>query len=406
MALSTFVGSFTVPAATGNKAVTGVGFLPLAMFFWGINRSSDGATTSATSNADAPSFYGMAVSSSSRVVILIDDDFSFVSQGTAEDATKCIKLREAGVVKFAADFVSMDSDGFTVNFTTGFATADVVNFMALGGSDLTNASIVSFASQAGTGNQAVTGAGFKPDAIVLLGQEGSAYRFTIGFGVSSTSRGSSGTNDDGGGGASVYQSASKVFAAPLGATAIKREADLVSMDSDGFTVNWTTAATGQNIFALSLKGGQYKAGAITQKTSTGSQATTGIGFQPTGLLCSTGQQTAGAGRVASTILVNVAAASGSTHRAVTIYRDWNNLTAELNRTKVYSARADDGTPTLQGQADLTSFDAGGWTLNYGTADATAREIIYLAMGSAAAGAAPIPVRTRIVSQAVNRSNTF
>jgi hypothetical protein len=33
-----------------------------------------------------------------------------------------------------------------------------------------------------------------------------------------------------------------------------------------------------------------------------------------------------------------------------------------------------------GSADLTSFDSDGFTLNYGTSDGTAREVIYLALG--------------------------
>jgi hypothetical protein len=163
------------------------------------------------------------------------------------------------------------------------------------------------------------------------------------------------------------------------------------MDSDGFTVNWSTAATGQNIFVLCLKGGQYKAGAFLQKTSSGSQGTTGVGFQPTGWMNYSSGVVAGTTVVANPSALTVAywaAASDATHRAVMFSGEGSYGRAELDRAAVYTHRADDSTPTLNAKADLTSFDSDGFTLNYGTADATAREIIYLAMGNAAAAAPP------------------
>lgn len=388
MALSTFVGSFTVPLATGNQAQTGVGFQPIALILWGNGRSADGASASAVTNTDCPTYYGMAVSSSSRVVVGAGDIFS-AGSGSFEDTTKCLKLIANGVTKFAADFVSFDADGFTVNFTTGFATADVVNYLALGGADLTNVFIKSFTAKTSTGNQAYTGVGFKPDALLILCQSTPTAgdgAIGIGFGVSATKRGANCYLAQASSpfGETTYQRTTKVTTA-ITNSAVLREADVVTLDADGFTLNWTTAsAAAPNLYALCLKGGQYNAGSFLQKTSTGSQATTGIGFQPTGLLAS--HVGAAAATTVSTIGVfkGLGAASGSANRAATWYGNFNDGVAELNRAVVYTSRADDGTPTLQGKADLTSFDADGWTLNYGTADATAREILYFALGNAAA----------------------
>lgn len=406
MSLSTFVGSFTVPAATGNKAVTGVGFRPLAVIFYGNGRTADGVSANATTNTDEATYYGFGVSSSSRVVITDDGIFS-AGGPTSTDTTKCISYAQGGSLKFAADMVSLDADGFTVNFTTAFATASLVNFMALGGTDLTNVAIKSVASPAGTGNQASTGVGFKPDAMMLLGQDPvfsghNALSMGIGFAVSATQRGANCYFMDTASpfGETTYQRITKCFVATSDA-AVLREADLVSLDSDGFTLNWTTAATGQTIYALCLKGGQYHVGSLAQKTSTGAQATTGVGFQPTGLLLTH----VGAAATTSVGVLGaykgLGAASSAAARSVMWTGNGNDGVGELDRAAIYTSRADDSTPTLQGKADLTSFDADGFTLNYGTADATAREILYLAFGNAAGGPSNAQIAPAVLQQRID-----
>ena len=45
-----------------------------------------------------------------------------------------------------------------------------------------------------------------------------------------------------------------------------------------------------------------------------------------------------------------------------------------------------GTPSTNAEADLTTLDSDGFTVNWTTADATAREFYYLLLGSSAAAA--------------------
>jgi hypothetical protein len=45
------------------------------------------------------------------------------------------------------------------------------------------------------------------------------------------------------------------------------------------------------------------------------------------------------------------------------------------------------TPTVDAEADFVSQDSDGFTINWGTADATARENLYFAFGAAATAAA-------------------
>ena len=68
-------------------------------------------------------------------------------------------------------------------------------------------------------------------------------------------------------------------------TAVIAQAELASLDPDGFTLNWTDedAAVRKNIF-LAGKGGGLKVASILQPTSAGAQALSGWGLEPKGVL--------------------------------------------------------------------------------------------------------------------------
>jgi hypothetical protein len=386
MAISAFVGSFTVPASTGNQSTTGVGFQPKVVFFWGNGYTADGDTAGPTSRVLASPYWGFGLSSSSRVAMTEGDD-GVTANNTATDATKCLKRISGSTTIFAADLVSLDADGFTVNFTTANASAFVINYLALGGADLSSVFLKSFTSASATGNQATTGVGFQPDVIWLMGADNSASNNStnIGFGKSSSARATSSQAANATTGGCV-QKTTKVYTNLDGSNSIRCEADLVTLDSDGFTLNWTTAnANTHTIYALCLKGPSLAVGSFTQKTSTGSQSTTGVGFLPKAMTVVSAGLTAGAA-IAGHQDVMTAAASSTTQRAVVEYEAGNKSVSLLNRALIYRIDSDTGSEpggTVLGSADLTSFDADGFTLNYGTSDATAREVIYLALGDAA-----------------------
>src|ERR1019366_464324 len=107
----------------------------------------------------------------------------------------------------SADLASFDTDGFTLNFIAADATARVINFMALGGSGLTNAVTGDMTTSASTGAQAVTGVGFKPDCVIFFTTRtaaapvlagGTSETGQIGFAVSSTQRGVTAQRSNGG----------------------------------------------------------------------------------------------------------------------------------------------------------------------------------------------------------------
>lgn len=400
MSLSAYVGSLTVPAATGNKPVTGVGFQPKIVFFFGTRRSVDGATTAAA-NQDAGHFFGVAVSSSSRCCFWDNDDNSG-GRGSL-DTTFVIKVAALTTGTFyVADFVTMDADGFTVNFTTANATAYSIGFLALGGSELTDVAITPFTMQGTTGAQSVATVGFKPDCMLMLGTEDDTFsdRGML-FGMASSSSGRGASSYQYNGQPTSIQVPNKVIHTTDGASsAIRRSADFTSFDTNGFTLNWTTAATsvGSTPVAICLKGGVAFVGSTTQNTATGAKSTT-TGFQPTAVLFSTVMQTVGAIETLRLEMMH-GATSGPSNNYATLFMDSGSTSralADLQTAKCYTTRLDDATPTLAGQAALASFDTNGFTLNYTTADAIAREILFLAIGSAVRPASPadIPIQIRM-----------
>jgi len=159
-------------------------------------------------------------------------------------------------------------------------------------------------------------------------------------------------------------------------------ASFTSMNADGFTVNKSDPPTAPTpIFYLAIKGGQYKVGSFNQATVTGNQSTTGVGFQPAGLMMLSFNKIAQPGLVAPSTL-SIGAANSSASRGNT----WMDAIAvDPSDSNVYSSTNTaitmaTGPTTINAQADFVSFGSDSFTLNWTTADATKRQILYWAMG--------------------------
>lgn len=401
-ALSVKLGQITQKTSTGNQAYTGVGFLPKIVFFWSDKLTGDGSA------ADSHFGFGAAVSSSDRHEIangtpsgLSGNEASWYYSDAA-----CIRIVSgaSGNALSNADFVSMDSDGFTLNWTIADATARKINYLALAGTDLTNVKTGQFTQKTSTGNQATTGVGFQPDSIILFGSHQTTntppagsfglVKQKMGYGKSSTKRGVSVNYVSHGGQPGTtksYQRTSKIFADI--STTVLVEVDLVSLDSDGFTLNYTTTTASANyMFYVALKGIQVDVGNFLQETSTGNKSTTGIGFQPSAIIFQTIAQAASSSvqdNARENVGVGVSSSSrfsmfaGAKHNV-----NPSNSSQNQDTTKVIKMMTEStSSPTTEAAADLVSMDSDGWTLNWTTADATAREIIYFAIGPAAGGGA-------------------
>ncbi len=410
MALSAKASNFALNTSTGNQAVTGIGFLPKIVLFFVSENTADGIAV------DHNLCIGAGISSTERACVTANDEDGQATTDTSRLVTtsECLRLQQPGsnnTVNLAADFVTMDSDGFTINITTAPGSAYRVGYLALAGTDLTNVAVNSFADSGATGNQAVTGVGFQPEAVLLLVQgdsisAGSKSDHTIGFGfaVSTIQRAWLGTASESGAATSNthhrQQTDSCIGNLYYNDGTLHGLADFVSFDADGFTINWSTAGDGDDYIYIAFKGGQYAVGSLTTQTGTGNFSETGVGFQPgAGIFASFCN--AASGLTVAGLEMSLGIATSSTERFVV-----GSVAEDAQGTSDTDQFQDDAlvyqnydfAQGLEGSIDLVSFDADGFTLDQVDADPSGNEMIYFVIG-AAAGGVPVLRRRREMAEA-------
>jgi hypothetical protein len=402
VALSVFKGSFVANTSTGNQAVSGVGFQPTAILFWGNKLTAAGYGTGSSL------FMGAATSTTERWAIAVIGDDAAADSNTARrnTASACILslISGAAAVDSQADLVSFDSDGFTINWSDAPASAWLIHFYALGGSDITDAKAGRITGDpVAAGDEAITDPGFQPDFVLLATDSGTNVDtslvhliFSLGMASGATARGAMAiherdnvaTSNSG-----SYQVSDKCQVIMPAADSIGRTSDLTSFDATGFTINRNNGDAYSD-FYLAIQGGQHKVGTETQKTSTGTKATTGVGFSPDGLFCFSTNLATSASINSTTAKVTIAAADGTNEGG-----SWNQhangaLTMDLD-SRTYTDKAiglSTQASTTDAEADVSSFDSDGFTLDWTTADGTAREFIYWAVA-----AEPVAVTTRLLA---------
>jgi hypothetical protein len=386
MALSTFVGNFTQPTSTNASfAVTGTGFTPKVIILFATNETGIGVSTNWTQ------YMGMATSTSNRCAISSVQLTTTNSNNRAHDNTKCfiVESQPSGTTIVAADLVSFDSNGFTLNFSTVDLIARVIGYIAIGGSDLTNAFIKEFIGAASNTAQGFTGVGFKGDAMFLLSagvsgappanDGGAGCNPVIGFATATAQEVSYAEAFN----ATESGQFAKIIAKSSSAGSLTMAATLTSFDSDGFTVTYSASSSQKRCFALCLKGGQYAVGTFNQATGTGNQGITGPGFQPSGVILQSINAASNASVITTQSRLSFGAASSSSAR-VSMWAGGGNggiADNDIDTGKILNMITEGASPTTNTSADFVSMDSGGFTVNNTTTDATSREIAYFAMGS-------------------------
>ena len=125
-------GLLTQPSSTGNQSVSGLSFQPSVVLFDG----GDKANVEPNFVQDAEMVFGVATSSTERAAVWIGSGSNNSPYPSDTDLSTSAVIRSltAGTpsVDAAADFVSMDSNGFTINWSSVDATARRVGWIALG----------------------------------------------------------------------------------------------------------------------------------------------------------------------------------------------------------------------------------------------------------------------------------
>lgn len=395
MALESKTNQATGSATAAALAVTGLGFQPKALLIWAGLQQSAGAT------ADAQLSLGIASSTSAER----SGGFNSVDNATSADLanvyneSNIIYLTQAGTttLESAANLSAIGADGFTLSWSSVVTNLLKYNYLAFGGADITNTVAGKFDGKTTTGTTAVTGLGFRPDVVIFF----SPFRTTGGANVL---RGrvvySFGVADDTGGQWSVsvrsqngttsntarsFSDSTCLQMIDPSSETIEEAISLVSMDSDGFTVN-TDVASGfsHHMNYLAIKGGRWKAGTATQKTTTGTKATTGVGFAPSGALFASVGATATSGAEAHSKLC-IGATTGASNNVAQWVGDRDNAADTVAATilksdkcLVMATETVGDAPSEEAVAELDTFDSDGFTLDWTSADGTARIFGYLA----------------------------
>ena len=257
-----YVERYTSPTATGSQSLTGVGFAPDFILiatigssstnFSGTSRISIGVAER-TGNSQA--VHGMYIAQAST------------GRRTVYSRSKVIQAPELSTMKLEAGVSSWDSDGVTLNWTAVDTSAGN-NFYVLylkGG----KYKIMNHTQPASTGTQAVSGAGFQPKGLFSFSGCVASEGFSTGawslWGVGSSSAyghvAGVQADDSLRSRDTSYSSYFLGCYTPSGtSTNIDSRATLASLDSDGFTLSWTTANSPQRLFTTVAFGPSASAG--------------------------------------------------------------------------------------------------------------------------------------------------
>jgi hypothetical protein len=403
MALSVKTGVITSPTSTGSVAYTGIGFQPKLVKFFCVDKD-------ASSGAPLVLMFGAAASSSQRWCgYICSTDAQINSQISISQTTaNCIQVRYQDGASTShqgiADFVSMDADGFTLNWSGVVAAGHPIQYEALGGTDLTNVFVGTFDTGTATGNLAITGVGFTPHAVEFHSSRNVPASTVIASTSANPCNQMMGAMDSAGNQfvncwsledaqdpTDNYDltSNTRCYLTSSANGAVLGAGSFVSMDADGFTVNRNTGGTSvaTHYIAYKTSGGMF-VGTDAQKTSTGTQAKTGVGAVPLLLHFYGSNDTSVAD---TTFVTGTAAAIGITDNSANelalAVSDTDGLTdtetTALAKTTKVLAWATGNTPTVVAEADCSTLDSDGYTLNWTTADATARAFGFVAFKSPA-----------------------
>lgn len=387
-----FKGTFTANTATGNQTISGIGFTPKAIILWTSYQTATGFT-------DGYQFQiGMTDGTNQNSIAMISDEGAPNDTDRARSETQLVLIRNvAGTNIRVATIVSFGSGQFVVNWSTADAVAAIFHFVAFGGSDLSAAVGnddgstanrfvgITFAAQAGffarsaASGDACNGPNFGWAAVApattggAITQGCASAQVRDNQSTSLTGRSQSTTRCS-----TIFNSGSQSLAEQVQFT--------------GFGPEPATAFVGGvTDHFLALGGVSAKVGSGLQPTSTGNQAITGLGFTPIGvMLLSVGNVTASGAQTEARFSLGGSDGTNQGWAWTGAVNNVNPIRAAIghsttNVVTMSTPTATGSSTTTEAQASFTSFDPTGFTLNWGTADATQREYVWIAFGNAGTG---------------------
>jgi hypothetical protein len=385
MALPAAVVPFITPTSITSQNVTKSGFgTPVGALLFGNGRNNsnaDGKSTIGGANNDMPWWFALT-DFTNTASVRNQDNFSS-GDGDIDSARITFVVGSLGTLQ--SNSIAAITDGITINWGSVYTGAGWDYWVVLFGGDITNAKLISANEPGSAGNVAFTGAGFQPDAVILIG--GSATHGN-GIGFMDKLGNQFCWSSNYGGSIGRIARADRAFTNYIGGVE-HGSATFVSMDSGGFTLNFASGASGftDSIFGLCLKGASFQVGTGSAGTSTGNkqQATN---FQPNVVLLGSADKIAGTTADTAYLGTGVAAMDATTQGAIGVTDNAHGNAYRWTDGHVLWGDNDSSSAILQTAKFVSMDTTPGFTLNWDVTDAVARQFGFMAIGAGGAGPPP------------------
>ncbi len=423
MALDVETGTFTKNngGVNGETDTITTSFQPKAIIIWGVLQQ----TAESEVRADASFSHGFSDGTNHRCVdVRSEDNVARSDYRRAQNNDGVLGFLDPGGTGFLAKAsVVFNASDFTITWDIANTDASRIHYIIYGGADITGVQVSDFTKSTTT---------TPPDVNQSITTDADVQNITAGEGVvfflhSHQTAFNSAVNDlflQLGAASDTTEEA--VFAsagddndavgAPLcgnqgdhcilgyGPTAavIDYRAEFNGFDADGFDVNWTINDAAADIISfMIIKGGKWQVGVETANTSTGNKVTT-TGHQPKSLLVVGNLQT-------TAVLEDIdqshnMGASDATTETSGAWTDKDGAaTMNVGRASSITKLArhftvpTTGAPTVDGEANVDSFNPTDFTLNWTDAAADLYRFMWIIAGDGA----PPPARRRFPQKPIN-----
>ena len=408
MALDVAVGSFNIgTGAAGTTVTITPGFQVKALILWWSGRTE---SIDAAGGATHLQGLGFATSASAFKAVASRelDGAGTGNQDSAGRSDCCILQMNDGATVGRADVQSISSTQVVFEILAQFSIDLRISYLALGGSDITNAECGQF-SHSGTApvNQTVntTGTGkliffagtrVSPPAPEALGTQswihlGVATSASAEYTLLAGSIG--GTSPD----SASYCRAGECISMGGSTLGVQNRAEFVSFNTspNGFTINWLERGGSFFSHYLMLDGTfQVALGDLATLATTGTITESGLSFQPTALLLASGCKAESAADTVDFVndaeghQFSLGAATSTSNRHVQYTGSRSNNTTSFVQSAIQYdeiyANMSATTDAVIGSADFTGFTSDGFTLDQDDADPSAAFVWYLALAGGGA----------------------
>jgi uncharacterized spore protein YtfJ len=397
------VGGFNAPSSgtTGvTCSVSGLSFQPVFVFLWMVGRTETDDTP-ALNTASSKASFGMFNATTQYTWGSGHTHAGANSNSGMIHRTDCCIMK--GPVEFGGsanlyrgmNLSSINSDGFTLAIHSSSTLAwagERIQYLALGGSDLSSSKMGSFSITAGTGNQSSTGPGFQPVALLFPNVPLSPGTVT-GPVALMLGAATGASNQFVWGGQCDHNVATMDTARYLittechgqfdtGGAGIGARLRFVSLDATGFTYNRLESATVTGFYGA--LGGAISAYVGTFTAASGGGSVTGVGFTPKAILFLThGTTQSTADTPQQDMMYSIGACvAGVTQRCSHLHDVDNQANTVVGRGHRDDSviMTSDATPALDSRITISSLDSDGFTYTMPTSTLNGYLVGYLALG--------------------------